>query len=108
MKKYLVITGDVNDGDYVMCQHAITDKQIEALTPIIEAIKDYKIKNYHGCNWNIGYSSQPGPQEIYKGILTEQDIDSFSGWLPCGENGEGIHSIESITVLVVTEEIQLF
>jgi hypothetical protein len=107
MKKYLVITGDVNDGDYVMCQHEVTDKQIEALTPIIEAVKKYKKENPYEVNWNLGQAREQRPEEMYKGILTEQQVDSFNGWLPCGENGEGIHSVESINVLVVTEEIRL-
>lgn len=100
MKKYILIKADTNDADYVMEKHEITDEQLKELEPIFKAIKECKISH----NWATGEycDKEDTPENVYKGILTEEQILLFEEYTPYGEYG--IHTIESIDVLTVTEE----
>lgn len=104
MNKYIEITADTNDGDYVSQRSKITDAQIEALKPVIKAIK--AVGGHH--NWETGEMIEGrSPKELYldTNILSKHEVDLFYEFVPCGEYG--IHTIESVKILVVSEEISL-
>lgn len=105
MKKYIEIEADYNDGDYVTKRTEITDDQLEKLKPIIEAIKNCETSH----NWETEeLCDDCTPEELYleKGILTEEQIKFFNkNFKPYSEYG--IHSIDSIKLLIVQEEINL-
>lgn len=101
MKKILIIEADTNDADYVTSEHTITDKQVEELKSIIKVIKACEAD----CNWcSTGYDD--GPEVVYKGKLTDEQIELMSDLVPSG--GEyGIHTITSIRVLEVVKTTKL-
>jgi len=95
MKKYIIIKADTNDGDYITKKSKITDEQIELIKPIIKEIKkqhnEYRILDC-GNTAEKFYGSLP-------------NFDFFDNLVPHGEYG--VHTIESIEVLVVQKEIKL-
>ncbi len=105
MKKYIIIKADFNDADYVTEKTEITDDQIEIIKTVVKAIKNSK----EDCNWGSGEycetETTPNEQYIETGILTQQQVDLFQGFVPCCEYG--IHTIETVDILVVQEEISL-
>lgn len=117
MKK-LIITVDTNDADYNTKISTIDDKELALLIPIFNAIKGfkpYKSKSESGRDWThnnnwpcgeYGLREDLGekpPQEIYKDVLTEADVEFFHAYLPAlGDTG--YHDITSIEVLEVSNE----
>lgn len=59
------------------------------------------------CNWNRFRLSEGelSPEEMYKDILTEDEISEFDGWLPSSPHG--VHTIESISILNVESKEEL-
>ena len=116
MKKYIIIEADTNDGDYTTNKSEITDEQIELIKPMVEAIKNfkpYKVKVPGKMEWTHDYNFPTGEcvredlgqlsaEDFYKDI---DNFDVFDEFVPYGENG--IHTIESIDILIVAEEIKL-
>jgi hypothetical protein len=109
MKKYIIIKADTNDADYVQKKSLITDKQIEEeVLPIVKAIKDFNKMHQRGSgeyNWPNSEYRNETVEETYKDILTEEQIGIFDNYVPRGEYG--IHTIESIEILTVVEELKL-
>lgn len=109
----VTIKADTNDADYVEVTHEFDEGStfefgtteipvIDFFRKIANAIQDFKDKNkwaYH--NWYASYNADDNekPKEVYKEVLTEEEVDCFNEFIPRGENG--IHSIESIEVTVV-------
>lgn len=100
-KKYVIITADTNDADYVTEKTEVSDETIELIKPIAEAISNCK-ENY---NWPWHECCDKSIEELYEGILTEDQIDLFKDLCPYGEYG--VHTIEDIEILVVEEEYSL-
>lgn len=95
MKKdyLLIITADENDADYVTEENSIDDTfNFERLEKVANAIKESKQR--HNWDENPGRDNKC-PEELYKNILTEEEIDWFDELIPHNENG--IHTIKSIT-----------
>lgn len=117
MKKYIIITGDTNDGDYISEKTQISDENLEIIKPVIKAIKDYnedKTITYQKWNWwdikdynNRRDNSKPTPKELYlnTGKCSQEAFDIFNDYIPHDEYG--IHSIDSIELLTVIEEQKL-
>ncbi len=101
MKKYIIIKADTNDADYITEKREISDEKIELMKPIIKAIKECKA----GHNWPRYNGTDEEVEELYENILTNEQIDLFDNYRPHGE--WGIHSIESIEILEVINEIKL-
>jgi len=103
MTNYLIIKADTNDGDYITEKHAIdTSEELEDIKRIVEVIRNCKKRH----NWPNGECASEGELEaLYDGLLTPYDIDFFSEYVPNGEYG--IHTIVSVEILVVAEEITL-
>jgi hypothetical protein len=101
MKYYLVVQADTNDADYVMEKSEISKEEIEDIKRIAKVIKSCKERH----NWpdNDGEESI---EELYKGQLSQEDIEYFSQYVPSG--GEyGVHSIDFIELLEVSKETKL-
>jgi hypothetical protein len=104
MKKYLIIKADTNDGDYVTEKSEVSDAEIEKIKPIIEVIAACTEDH----NFPDGECSDPDELEnlyLESGLLTEQQLDFIKPYIPYGEYG--VHTIESVEILVVSEEITL-
>lgn len=110
MKKYIIIKADTNDADYIQEKHEITNEQLIEIMPVIKAIKDYtedKSINHQKMNyWTIS-RRHPSPEELYvnTGKCTEESFRLFDELIPYCE--DGIHTIESIEILEVVNEIKL-
>ena len=113
MKKYIVITADMNDGDYTTeislikdIEEWITKEEIEQLfTKLGNVLKEHSPK--HGHNWPTYDGSKETPYTLYSGYLTEEEIETIQelGYIPYGE--DGIHTIKSIEILTVIEKLKL-
>lgn len=102
MKKYIIIKADTNDGDYVTKKSEISDKLIEELKPIIAIINEQ-----HGdwsTRWEVDDEDELA-ENVYKNVLTEDQIELFNDYVPNSELG--VHTIESIEILEVANEIKL-
>ena len=94
MKKYIEIVGDTNDGDYVSERTEITDKEIEEIKPVIEAIKNSK--EHH--NFDTSEHQNGDAEEVYGHL---EGFGLFEDLVPYGEYG--IHTIDSIIILEAKE-----
>ena len=108
MKKYIIIEADTNDGDYITERSEISDEQIEKFKVILGKLPRMEI--YGGgfssdIRWESGEMGDTQEELVEEGILTEDEAEWFSQYLPYGEYG--IHTIQSIDILVVAEEINL-
>lgn len=103
MKRILIIEADTNDADYITSETDITDwpeETLDALTKITSVIKE--CTNYH--NWpNSEYDNSL--EEVYSELLSQEDIEFFSDICPYGEYG--IHTIVSVRILTIVEEVNL-
>lgn len=94
IKTVLYIKADTNDADYVTSEKKIREGDLDTIRKVAEAIRDCKA--YH--NWGLGEccNEEESPYEVYKGILTEEEIEVFDEYTPYGEYG--IHSIKEIQI----------
>lgn len=109
MKKYIIIMADTNDADYVSEKTEITDGDIELIKPIIEAIKKHpEDKNGWGAHHNYETGEvvrKASAQKLYGHL---DNFDLFDGLVPSGDpNYPGVHTIKSIQILEVVNEINL-
>lgn len=117
MKRYIVIKADTNDADYITSKHLITDQQLQKITPVIDAInnfKPYKLpsknkewENKFDHNFPIGECCRTDMgektiQELYGHL---DGLEVFENFIPYYEYG--IHTIKSIELLEVENEIKL-
>ncbi len=111
MKKYIIITADTNDADYITSKNVITDEELQLITPVIQAIKYYTESKSTKQKWNWdthGYNDlTPESRYLESEIVSEEAFYTFEEFCPTG--GEhGFHSIVHIEVLEVANEICLF
>lgn len=105
MKLLLVIKADENDADYVTKQTWLRDS---SLIPLIGKVAAAVLKCDGQYNWLIGEVKRPeekGPGEMYDGILTREEITTFSQYVPDGQYG--IHTITSIEIHEIVNTIKL-
>lgn len=106
--KYIVIKADMNDADYVTKMSIISDMQIEKIKPLVEAIKNFKPSSEHDYNWPTGEISYKDDniEVIYGNKIDSDLIHSFNEFVPEGDpNYPGIHTIESIKIMELIEEL---
>ena len=103
-KLVLIIEADTNNADYIISEYEIKPEELIKLQPVFDAIKAKRFQE----NWPCSDYVYGSPEELYKGILTQEQIDLFDDlfddFRPYGENG--IHTIKSIKVLEVANEIK--
>jgi len=122
MSKYkLIIKADTNDADYVESTNEIDAETLEELKPLFVAIKNFKpyrtkgtgqskLKWTHESNFPYGDGEyvprfdlgEKSVDEIYAGIVTPDQLETFKNFCPYGENG--IHTIKNITVVEYIDE----
>ena len=132
MKQILIIDGDYNDGDIITERTTLKNnkygKKIHAmLARVVPIVKGYydvimaqraseeakgellaeRRKYYSGLhhNWPTSEYCKLSPQEIYKHILSSDDIEMFGELVPRGKCG--IHTIETIYLITISKEVRL-
>ena len=114
MKKYIIITADTNDADYITSKNEISDDQLEEIKPIIKVLQDRKKLFKESKNWDLRHNWECGeidngktPEELYvnNGLLTQNQIDIFQEYLPYADYG--LHTIENIEILEISNEEKL-
>lgn len=98
MKKYVIITADTNDGDYVTEKTSIDDSWVEKYSNLINSIRN------NSGSWTTGEMQHMPLYEQYPDY-DESKLEKFDQYVPRGEYG--VHTIESIEILVVAEETKL-
>ena len=106
MKTIVLVTADTNDADYITeiaDKYGTDSESIERLKEIIKTIKDSGRIDFYGIKWNNHeYKRDEPPEEMYRDILSFDDVEFLQGYLPYGEYG--IHTIYKIRILKVEEE----
>lgn len=110
MKKYIEIICDTNDADYITKKSLINDEGLELIQPLIN-----KIKNVKGHNFPNFEDEKDDLIKLYPDYFTlDEDGDLipktksselFLYLIPKGEYG--VHTIKSIIILEVINEIKL-
>ncbi len=116
MKKYLLITADVNDADYIHSKHEVSDEDLAILMPLIKAIKafdDDKTIKYQKYNWWTMNESREteqymSPKKRYVELagVSQEALDYFNDLRPYMDNAN-VHTIESIDIIEVASETKL-
>ena len=94
IKTVLYIKADTNDADYITSENKILEGDLDTIRKVAAAIKECKA--YHNWITREYCEEQESPHEVYKGVLTEEEIRVFNGYTPYGEYG--IHSIKEIQI----------
>jgi len=118
MEKFIIITADTNDGDYITERYKITDEQIAKIIPVVEAIKKIKFEPYIVTKpgyWSHKQNSNYPTGEMHRSDLGEKSakdlyghlegFELFNSFCPLGEYG--IHTIVSVEIIQVAETINL-
>lgn len=109
MRQLLIITGDTNDDDLVTKQCYIKDeKELEMVKRVLAVIKTKTLSMAGGSrhNWPSSDYCSESVQDLYKGLLSEDDIEWFNEYVPYGEFG--IHTIRRAVLYEIQEEEKLF
>lgn len=107
MGKYLKITADTNDADYITEETKIegwVEENLDTILRVGREVLKYGRENPNKHNWdNIDYSA--AYKDTYEGIFTQEELAMFSEVCPYYE--WGIHTITSIEVreVIVIEEL---
>jgi len=108
-KLLMIITADTNDADYITSEHWIKKEELPLIKKVWKVVKNsVKQRGQGDYNWitgDIASSRDIGPYEKYKDVLTTEELDTFSEYLPHGEYG--IHTIESIVIHEVVKSTNL-
>jgi hypothetical protein len=109
--KKVIIKGDTNDADYVTSENELDDLTEAMVRRVAAAIKLFgeemkaKGRKYGVANWPTSEYADGSPKQLYEGKLDEDDIEWFDDMAPHGE--QGIHTVESIRIVVITEDEDL-
>jgi len=103
MKKQIIITGDVNDGDYITQITEIKYPEEELLVRKVANVIGKK-----GHNWADDYDdwNLNTVKTKYSDKLSDTEIDEFDDFLPSHEECQ-IHTISSIIIIEIANEIEL-
>jgi hypothetical protein len=109
MARSIYIQADTNDADYISATSDLNEEDLPTILKVVEAIKAFDSRTRRGSgqyNWPSSYHRNGSPHYTYDGILTEEEIDIFSDYVPCGE--DGIHTIESVQIFqIIDKEVLL-
>lgn len=106
--KTLLVTVDVNDGDYIKEVVNIPKETFEKFLPLIEKIKNfkpYKVTDRYGITWTHGNNfpcdaacredfGEKTPMELYD--ITEAEFEEFRDAFNLWGDDSGLHTIVSI------------
>jgi len=86
----VIVTADCCAADYVTKESRLTAGEVEDyVRPVVAILRT-------GQNWNISQMPGPGPQDMYEGIVTEEQLRGFDELVPYGEYG--VHSIDKVEI----------
>lgn len=111
MSKFIVVTVDSNDADYVSEVSEITNEQIKLIRPIIDAIKQTKTVN-DGKHYQTNFNYRPVNKEWNdKNVRAEElyghlpNFELFLDFCPISDEvlPYGFHTIKSIQIMTLTE-----
>lgn len=110
-KKYLVIIkGDMNDADYKSVTHEVGEEEVELFRKVGKAINGWQKKNPHNRhNWDsteYRRDGKPDPYEAYKDVLTVEEIDMFSDYVPSGGDYP-VYMIEDLIIYTFTSKEEI-
>jgi len=118
MKYEIAITVDTNDGDYTTEVSGISEKDLNIIKPLIQAIKEFKPyegkykygkgKYMHNHNYPIGDClrgdmGEKPPEELYE--FDSKVFELFEEYLPYSEYG--IHTVDLITICPMQKKTKL-
>ena len=102
MKKYIVITGDMNDGDYIERVSVLKEEHEALFKKLAVALKNKK----DDYSWPVYEGHDESIYDLYvkTGFLTEEEIDEIldTAYIPYAEHG--IHSITNMYILDVEKK----
>jgi hypothetical protein len=113
IEKYVVyMSGDVNDGDYVYSRQTVSSDKLTIIRKMAQAIKN----NSRSYNYHVDDEIQPLldeyekngviPKEyenfVYSSVVTFEELLIFHSIVPCGSQGEPVHSLDEITIIPVS------
>lgn len=114
-KRIVIVVADTNDADYVTQITELKDWKLEVLPTLLkvaEVIKNFEKKyrqhhNHH--NWeDADRHNAINVLDTYKGDITQEDKDIVEeAFFPPGDEQYGIHTIESIKILTISNEEEL-
>ena len=96
--KYICITADWNDADYICNLETISDATLELIKPVIKAIKENKGYN----NWEDAHEKY-----VESKLVSEKALKTFAYLVPSGYEGAEVHTIESVEILDVARKTTL-
>jgi hypothetical protein len=101
----VVLKADTNDGDYVTSTSTVDVTAILKLESIIRNLK--AAGEAYSITWGRGdmMGKDNDPRELYKDVLTSEEIEWLDEMLPFGEYG--IHTIESIVYYEAPAKVKL-
>jgi hypothetical protein len=102
MKKVIIVEADTNDGDYISEISDLEPGDVEKVQKIVNVISE-KGQDY---NWPSSEYIDETAEELYKDLLTEEEIEFMDSFVPHGEHG--VHSINSIRILEVVSDERIF
>ena len=102
MVKYIVITADINDGDYVTEKTEVTDEEIIRLKEILAKMpKDYESIRYE--TRELGNDDEENSDYQH---ITYEEKQFLSKFLPSGDyNYSGIHTIKNVDIVQHLEKL---
>ena len=118
MKKYLFVCVDTNDGDNLESLTPISDEDIDALLPLMAAIEQFKPYQATVRGMSMTHRHNFPYGEVLREDLGERSVDELYGmehkdalqlfqdnYLPYSEYG--CHTIESVRVLTIAEDVRI-
>lgn len=100
--QYLLVEADYNDGDIDTKITPIIDTE---WYPIIRKVCSVINNNR---NWGKNEMIEPynDPKRwVISGHLTQKEVDLFNDMCPSGDQGYGIHTIESVKIIDIIETL---
>ena len=100
-KKLIVIEADYNDADYDTEETTATPELIKLVKKVCKVIK--KDPQWGTRDMCEDYND---PQRwVEQGLLTQEEVDIFDDMVPCGDQAMGVHTIESVKIVEVLNEL---
>ena len=90
LEKFVFVKGDMNDADYISEETKLNEADLDLIRKVSKALAENEYL------WPTSEWDDESVSEVYDGVLTNQEISTFSKYVPYGEGG--IRSIESIEI----------
>lgn len=109
MARTITVIADTNDADYINSTQELNEEDLPTILKVVAAIKAFDAVTVRGTgryNWPDSYYREGSPHTVYEDVLTEEEIEIFREYVPCGE--DGVHTIDSVTIYeIINKEVLL-